>query len=101
MSDAPVDVAALPSSGSGNNKDIADLRKRAGVPEMDPKACPSSHVFKIQKCIDARTKKLNDIIQSIDTIKKDEVTAVQKKMLDSNTACVQIVCWCLMSEACP
>ncbi|CAE7288842.1 unnamed protein product [Symbiodinium sp. KB8] len=88
---APVELGAVPSGSGNNNKDAADLRKRAGVPEMDPNSCPSSHVFKIKKCIDARTKKMNDIITSIDDIKKDEITKVQMKMLDSNNLCTDVL----------
>ena len=91
VSGAPVELGAVPSGSGNNNKDAADLRKRAGVPEMDPNSCPSSHVFKIKKCIDARTKKMNDIITSIDDIKKDEITKVQMKMLDSNNLCTDVL----------
>ena len=47
---------------------MCDLRKRAGLPEMDPNAIPSSYVLNIQKCTDTRTKKLNELLQSFDAV---------------------------------
>ena len=41
-------------------QEVIQLRKKAGIPEMDPEASPSTYVNKIQLCISKRVQKLND-----------------------------------------
>ena len=46
------------------SKEVLDLRKRAGVPELDPDALPSSCAAKMMSCLLKRIKKLNDLHES-------------------------------------
>ena len=58
-------------------KEVMDLRKRAGVPEIDPDALPSSTVTKMTACATKHIKKLSDLLDDFKSIEKP--TDVQKR----------------------
>ena len=48
-----------------------DLRRKAGVPEIDPDGLPSSYCLKLQACLNTRIKKLNLLKEPFDKAKLD------------------------------
>ena len=59
------------------SKEAAEMRKRAGVPEIDPDAKPSSSAPKIVSCATKHVKKLADLIEIFKGI--DKPTAIQTR----------------------
>ena len=61
------------------NKEVADMRKKAGVPEIDPDALPSSYASKMTACATKHVKKLADMIKSFDAIPSEDITPIQTR----------------------
>ena len=68
-------------------QEVIQLRKKAGIPEMDPEASPSTYVNKIQLCISKRVQKLNDLRLAFNNTKK--LTPNQEKYPASSIARAQ------------
>ena len=64
------------------SKDIQDLRKRAGVPEIDPDALPTSYIRKLKSCVEKRMKTLSALRDAFDETKR--LTPTQTKRLVCN-----------------
>ena len=62
---------------ANDSKEAAEMRKRAGVPEIDPDAKPSSSAPKIVSCATKHVKKLADLIEIFKGI--DKPTAIQTR----------------------
>ena len=68
-------------------KEVHELRKKAGVPEVDPDSPPSTYATKMTSCATKHVKKLADMIQLFEKIPESDATPVQKRSL----ACTNLV----------
>ena len=68
-----MDVSA--EEAKTDSKQASDQRKRAGVPEIDPDALPSSYCGKISACLGKR-------IQKLAAVQEPYTKAEQKNILD-------------------
>ena len=57
------------------SKEIADLRKRAGVPEIDPDAMATSYIKKLMACLGKRSTKIAALQEAFDKRKLSETQA--------------------------
>ena len=64
-------------------KEIQDLRKRAGVPEIDPDALPSSYAVKMNQCATKHVKRLADLISLFKAIKDPTDIQIRKLCAES------------------
>ena len=75
------DSAISPEEMKDSSKEMADLRKKAGLPVINPDAKPSSIAQKMQTCLTTRLKKLNEVKKMYTDVKDADKNDNQKRNL--------------------
>ena len=74
-------------------KEVLAIRKRAGIPEVDPDARASTYANKMTDCISKRRRKLNVVLELYQDL--DPITAKQTQFLGYKNRVLQSSIICL------